>query len=201
MRRSTLLFLFVAFIFSECATVAVTGRRQLSLVSNEEIIPLANEQYSQVIAQGPLSNDAEQVALIKKVGTRIQQAVEKYMSDNGLSDQLALFNWEYNLIAEDVANAWCMPGGKVAFYTGIMPICKNETGVAVVMGHEVAHAIASHGNERMSQAMLAQAGLSFGAAAMGENPTLTKQLILQAAGIGTKVGLLKFSRNQESEAL
>src|SRR6187399_1311087 len=103
--------------------------------------------------------------MIKRVGSRIEQAVESYMAQKGLSSELAGFQWEFNLIEDDkTANAWCMPGGKVAFYSGILPICKDETGVAIVMGHEVAHAIANHGRERLSEQIVAQLGVStFGA--------------------------------------
>jgi predicted Zn-dependent protease len=111
------------------------------------------------------------------------------------------FHWEFNLIDDPkTVNAWCMPGGKVAFYTGIMPLCQDETGVAVVMGHEVAHAIANHGRERMSEGMVAQLGLNTLSAALGQHPTATKQLMLQAVGVGTQIGMLKFSRQHESEA-
>jgi predicted Zn-dependent protease len=139
--------------------------------------------------------------MVKSVGARIQSAVERYMAQNNLSSQLAGFKWEFNVIDDPkTVNAWCMPGGKVAFYTGIMPICQDENGVAVVMGHEVAHAIANHGRERMSQAMVANMGLSTLSAALGQKPTMTKQLMLQAIGVGTQIGLLKFSRQDESEA-
>lgn len=184
-----------------CATVAVTGRKQLSLVSNEEIIPMANQQYKEVIAKGPLSRDAEQTAMIRRVGVNIQKAVEKYMSNAGRSAELSGFAWEFNLIDDPkTVNAWCMPGGKVAFYTAILPICKDETGVAIVMGHEVAHAIANHGRERMSQQMAAQFGLNTVGLLMGQNPTAGQQLLMQAVGAGTNVGMLKFSREHESEA-
>lgn len=138
--------------------------------------------------------------MVKSVGLKIQKAVEEYMKENNASQQLSGFNWEFNLIDQDIANAWCMPGGKVAFYTGIMPICQDETGIAVVMGHEVAHAIANHGRERMSQSMVAEMGLSSIGAAMGENPTLTKDIFMQSMGIGTQLGMLRFSRQHESEA-
>lgn len=139
--------------------------------------------------------------MIKRVGGRIQKAVEQYMASKGASNQLAGFAWEFNLIEDDkTVNAWCMPGGKVAFYTAILPICKDETGVAVVMGHEVAHAVANHGRERMSQAMLANGALGTLSTLMGQNPTLGSELLLQAAGIGTNLGVLKFSRSNESEA-
>lgn len=194
--------LFIAIlVYQGCATVPVTGRKQMSLVSNDEIIPMATQQYSQVLKEGKLSTDQQQTALVKNVGVRIQKAVEEYMAGKGLSGELSGFNWEFNLLDDpQTVNAWCMPGGKVAFYTGIMPICKDEAGVAVVMGHEVAHAIANHGRERMSQGLLAEFGLSTISGAMGQNPTMTNQIFMQAIGMGTQVGMLKFSRQHESEA-
>lgn len=188
------------FVFS-CATVPVTGRRQMSLISNSEIIQMSSDQYQQVLRESKLSNNQEQVAMVKRVGNNIKSAVERYMAEKGASSELAGFNWEFNLIQDDqTVNAWCMPGGKVAFYTAIMPICKDEAGVAVVMGHEVAHAIANHGRERMSQGILAELGLGTLGAAMGQNPTATQNIFMQAVGVGTNVGMLKFSRNHESEA-
>lgn len=184
-----------------CASVAVTGRKQLALVSNAEIIPMANQQYVDVLKKGPISTNKEQAEMIRRVGLKIQKAVEKYMADKGMSSELAGFAWEFNLIDDPkTVNAWCMPGGKVAFYTGIMPICKDETGVAVVMGHEVAHAIANHGRERMSQQMVAQFGLSTLGSVMGQNPSAANELLMQAIGAGTNLGMLKFSREHESEA-
>ena len=201
MLKNALIFSLIGFVLYACATVAVTGRSQLSLVSNAEIIPVANQQYKEVLKQGPISTNQEQSALIKKVGLRIQKAVEQYMASKGASAELNGFAWEFNLIDDPkTANAWCMPGGKVAFYTGILPICKDESGVAVVMGHEVAHAIANHGRERMSSAMVANGLLGTLSAAMGENPTLTQELLMQSLGIGANVGMLKFSRENESEA-
>lgn len=195
-------FLLPAFgILYGCATVAVTGRKQLNLVSNEELIPMSAQQYQEVIKKGPLSTNAEETAMIKRVGVRIENAVEQYMSNAGRSAELASFQWEFNLIDDPkTVNAWCMPGGKVAFYTAILPICKDETGVAIVMGHEVAHAIANHGRERMSQQMAAELGLNVLSVALGQNPTASSQLLMQAVGAGTNIGMLKFSREHESEA-
>ena len=134
-------------------------------------------------------------------GGRIQKAVEEYMASKGASSELAGFAWEFNLIDDPkTVDAWCMPGGKVAFYTAIMPICKDETGVAVVMGHEVAHAIANHGRERMSQQLIAQYGLGTLGALMGQSPSAGAELLMQAIGAGTNIGMLKFSREHESEA-
>jgi predicted Zn-dependent protease len=201
MRYKLLLYLIISVAVYACTSVAVTGRKQLSLVSNAEIIPVANQQYAEIIKKGPLSTDQAQVQMVKRVGARIQKAVEQYMASKNLSSELAGFQWEFNLIDDPkTVNAWCMPGGKVAFYTAIMPICKDETGVAVVMGHEVAHAIANHGRERMSQQMVAQFGMGTLGALMGENPTAGNELLMQAIGAGTSVGMLKFSREHESEA-
>lgn len=195
------MYAFLGFALVACAKVALTGRRQLSLVSNGEIIPMANQQYEEVIKKGPLSTNQSEVQMVRRVGVNIQRAVEQYLASKKLSSELDGFAWEFNVIDDPkTVNAWCMPGGKVAFYTGIMPICKDETGVAVVMGHEVAHAIANHGRERMSQQMVAQYGLSTLSAVLGQNPTAGKDLLMQAVGAGAGVGMLKFSREHESEA-
>jgi predicted Zn-dependent protease len=201
MLKKLLLSLSIGLVVFACAKVAVTGRSQLSLVSNAEVIPMARTQYKEVIAKGPLSTNREQSEMIRRVGTKIEKAVEAYMAQKGLSSELQGFDWEFNLIDDPkTVNAWCMPGGKVAFYTGIMPICKDETGVAVVMGHEVAHAIANHGRERMSQQLLAQYGLSTLGALIGVNPSAGQELLMQAIGAGTNLGMLSFSRSHESEA-
>jgi predicted Zn-dependent protease len=196
------LILIVAFsLLHGCATVPVTGRKQLNLVSASEINAMSAQQYQEVIKKGPLSTNQEQTQMVKRVGARIQKAVEEYMAQKGASNQLSGFNWEFNLIQDDkTVNAWCMPGGKVAFYTAILPICKDELGVAVVMGHEVAHAVANHGAERMSQGLLAEFGMSTLSAAMGQNPKATQKIFMESVGIGANVGMLKFSRSHESEA-
>lgn len=183
-----------------CATVPVTNRSQLSLVSNAELIPLSFQNYKQVLSDGNISTNTEQTAMVRKVGVRIQKAVEDYMEQNGLSSQLEGFDWEFNLIDEDIVNAWCMPGGKVAFYTGILPICKDETGVAVVMGHEVAHAIANHGRERMSQQMALNGMLSVGSATTQASENQLDDILLQAVGAASPLGMMKFGRDQESES-
>jgi len=201
MVKKGIILILIANLIYGCATVPVTGRTQLSLISNGEIIPMAATQYSDVIKKGPISTNVEQTALVKNVGVKIQHAVEQYMAEKGLSSELKGFAWEFNLIDDPkTVNAWCMPGGKVAFYTAILPICQDEAGVAVVMGHEVAHAIANHGRERMSQGLAKEMGISTLGAAMGQNPTLTNQIFMQAVGYGSEIGMLKFSRQHESEA-
>jgi predicted Zn-dependent protease len=201
MLKKLLVSVSIAVVVFACAKVAVTGRSQLNLVPNSEIIPMSDKEYKDVIAKGPLSTNKEQTEMIKRVGLKIEKAVESYMAQKNLSSELEGFHWEFNLIDDPkTVNAWCMPGGKVAFYTGIMPICENETGIAVVMGHEVAHAIANHGRERMSEQLVAQYGLSTLGALMGQNPSAGQDLLMQAVGAGTNLGMLKFSRSQESEA-
>ena len=181
-----------------CATVPITGRRQLSLVSSAEIQTMSFQAYRQVLDTAKVLNNND-AAMVKRVGGKIQRAVEQYMAQNNMSSQLAGFQWEFNLIQNKQVNAWCMPGGKVAVYTGILPITQNETGLAVVMGHEIAHAIAKHGEERMSQAVAAQAGGSMAAAALGGSAA-SQNLFLNVFGVGSQLGMLKHGRTQESES-
>lgn len=201
MVKNAIILILTGLIVYACATVPITGRRQLAMVSNQEILPLADQQYAQVLDTSKISSNQEYVRMVKTVGARIQKAVEQFMAEKGKSEELAGFEWEFNVIEDpNTVNAWCMPGGKVAFYTGIMPICRDEAGVAVVMGHEVAHAIANHGRERMSQGLLANGLLGTVSGAMGQNPSLTQEVFMQAVGIGTQIGMLSFSRQHESEA-
>jgi predicted Zn-dependent protease len=201
-RRSYLTFFLILAFLAGCAKVPLTGRKQLSLVPESELTALSFSQYEQLIKESKLSDDAQQVAMVRRVGKNVAAAAEKYMKDNKLGDQLKYYQWEFNLIdADSIVNAFCMPGGKVAFYTGILPICQGEAGVAVVMGHEVAHAIANHGGERMSQMLLAQLGGVGLQIALQEKPQQTQQLAMAAYGIGAQVGiLLPYSRTHESEA-
>lgn len=198
--KKVLAIFFVAIIAYGCATVPVTGRRQLSLVSNEELIPVAFKQYDQFLDTSNVVTGTSHAQMVKTVGHDIQAAVEQYLRNNNSLDVIEGFEWEFKLVNEDIANAWCLPGGKVAFYEGIMPICEDETGVAVVMGHEIAHAIANHGRERISNAMVLQGAFGTFGALMGQNPSAGEQLILQAFGVGGQLGMLKFSRKHESEA-
>ncbi len=200
MKRLLALSLVFLLVYG-CKKVPITGRTQLSLISSSEMNEMSFQQYDQVIGESKLSSNAQQAQMVQDVGVRIQAAVEKYMKDNGLEKRLDGYAWEFNLIDEPIVNAWCMPGGKVAFYTGILPVCQNEAGIAVVMGHEIAHAIAEHGNERMSQGMLQQFGGVALSVAMKDKPAATQSLFYQAYGVGSTVGYaLPHSRKQESEA-
>jgi len=190
-----------ACMLSNCSSVPLTGRKRTAWLPESELSAMANEQYAQVIQQGPISSNTVMTNQVKGVGNRIARAATKYLTDNGYTDLLANFNWEFNLIESDQINAWCMPGGKVAFYSGIMPICATDAGVAVVMGHEVAHAIAQHGNERMTHSLMQQLGAVSLAVAVSDKPQETQALFFAAYGIGTEVGgMLPFSRKHESEA-
>lgn len=198
-KKISLLFLSGMLLYS-CTKVPMSGRNQLSLVSNEEILPMAYEQYDQVLKESKLVTNSTDGQKVVRVGKRIAVAVDKYLREKGYGDILVGFDWEFNLIESDQVNAWCMPGGKVAFYTGIIPICKDETGIAVVMGHEVAHAIASHARERMSNGLLLNGLLGGVQVAMGQNPTLVQNIFLQAVGYGGQLKMLSFSRKHELEA-
>lgn len=199
LKKIIILFVLGFFIYS-CSTVPVTGRKQLKLVPNSELLPMSFDQYQKTLNGEQLSNNQKWVSMVKDVGRDIQRATETYARQNGWYDKLQNYKWEFNLIEKDVVNAWCMPGGKVAFYTGIMPICEDKAGVAVVMGHEVAHAVANHGGERMSQGLAANLGLSTLSVAMGQDPSMTEQIFMQSIGVGTQLGMLKYSRVHESEA-
>jgi predicted Zn-dependent protease len=193
--------LAAATLLVACATVPVTGRKQLSMISDGEMQAMSYQQYAEVIAQSKLSDDAEATAMIKRCGQRIQRAVEQYFAEEGIGDHLHGYQWEFNLIESDQVNAWCMPGGKVAFYTGILPVCQDELGVAVVMGHEVAHAIAEHGAERMSQGLLTQMGGMALSEAVKNEPEQTQALWMTAFAVGAQYGaMLPYSRLHESEA-
>ena len=196
-------FLFILFfLWYGCSSVPITGRRQLSFVSSSEMNSLAATSYKETLSSSKLSANTAQTAMIQRVGERISKAVEQHMNDKNMSSALNGFEWEFNLIDEpNTVNAWCMPGGRVAFYTGIIPVCQNEAGIAVVMGHEIAHAVANHSGERMSQELVAQMGGSALSVALQQKPEQTQQLALTAFGMGSQVlGILPYSRKHEYEA-
>lgn len=197
-RKTT--FLAGLALMTACTTVPITGRRQLSLVSSGEMNSLASTQYRTFLTENKVSTDNADAAMVKRVGERIQHAVEQYVAQNNLQGQLDGYQWEFNLVDNKEANAWCMPGGKVVVYTGILPLTRDENGLAVVLGHEISHAVARHGAERMSDQLVTQAGGQVLSAALSQNPTQTKNMFLQAVGVGSQLGLLRFSRTQESEA-
>jgi len=190
--------LFLAFLLVACSTVPITGRKQLNLVSDAKIIPMAFSQYSTFIKEHKLSKSKTNVARLQSVGKRISKAIDTYMRANGMTQRADSYKWEFNLVEDKAVNAWAMPGGKVVFYTGILPITKNDDGMATVMGHEIAHAFARHGAERMSSGIIQQAGGI--AVALGTENSKRADIWNLAYGIGSQLGMLKFSRTQESEA-
>ena len=193
--------LIMALLIQFCSLVPLTGRRQLSLVSDADMLSTSFVQYDQFLNENKLSTNTAQTNMVKGVGKRIQNAVVTYFARNNLSQELNGFVWEFNLIESNEVNAWCMPGGKVVVYSGILPVTQDETGLAVVMGHEIAHAVAKHSNERMSQALLAQLGGETLAAALQQKPQQTQEIWMAVFGAGVQLGaILPYSRLQESEA-
>ncbi len=203
MKKLLALSVILAFV-AACATVPITGRKQMNLLPESQLRSQAITSYNQFLGENPALPVSDQRAQqVKRVGEKVAAAATRYLKAKGASDRVAGFNWKFNVVESNEVNAWCMPGGKVVFYTGILPICQDEDGIAVVMGHEVAHAIARHGNERVSQGLLVQGGgmaLDF-ATAYTKQPEQTRALFQQAYGLGTTVGaILPFSRLHESEA-
>jgi predicted Zn-dependent protease len=193
--------LIMALLIQFCSLVPLTGRRQLSLVSDADMLSTSFVQYDQFLKENKLSTNTVQTNMVKGVGKRIQNAVVTYFARNNLTQELNGFAWEFNLIESNEVNAWCMPGGKVVVYSGILPVTQDETGLAVVMGHEIAHAVAKHSNERMSQALLAQLGGETLAAALQQKPQQTQEIWMAVFGAGVQLGaILPYSRLQESEA-
>jgi len=185
-----------------CATVPLTGRSQLLLFPESDMVQMSLTSYNSFLKESKPSTNKQAEQRIKAVGARLSRAVERYLRAVGMEAEIAHLKWEFNLVASNEPNAWCMPGGKVVFYEGILPYCKTDAGIAVVMGHEIAHAVARHSNERMSQQALIQYGGAAATELLGakQNAT-TKNLLGAAIGMGSNVGItLPFSRKHESEA-
>jgi len=201
-QKITSLFILSALLIS-CSKNALTGKKQLTLLPESELQTMAVGEYQTFLSSNKVitassNRDAE---MVKRVGNRIVKAVEAYYADKGMSDKLAGFKWEVNLVEDKNVNAWCMPGGKIVVYTGILPISQNEAALAAVMGHEVSHALLQHGNQRMSQGLLASVGQVALSVAVANKPQETQNLFLGAYGAGAQVGiLLPFSRKHELEA-
>ncbi len=190
----------VIVVFS-CAVNPFTGKKTMAFVSNDQLFLSAFAQYNQVLSENSIISGTSDSEMITRVGQRIASAAERWLNANGYQGYLDDYKWEYKLIQSKQVNAWCMPGGKIAFYTGILPIAQNETGIAVIMGHEVAHALANHGQQRMSSGILQQAGGVAVAVATGNESPEKQQMWMQAYGLGTTVGMaLPFSRGHEAEA-
>lgn len=202
MKRKLLAFclILLSSTLHSCFTNPITGRKSLSLVDDASMRQMANQEYASFLSQNRPQKGTRDAEMVQRVGTRLAAAVQQYLSSIGQQSLIDGYQWEFNLVNNNEANAWCMPGGKVAVYTGIMPLAQNEAGLATVLGHEIAHAVARHSSERASDEIAAQLGTETLGALMGSNPSVASQVFQTAVGIGAQGALLKFSRTQESEA-
>lgn len=194
-------FTLITLIVVACASVPITGRKQTKLIPDSELSAMALNQYTEFLNQNKLSPNTNHTAMVKEVGNNIRLATERYFKAIGQEKKLEGYQWEINLVDDETVNAWAMPGGKIVVYTGLLNIAQNTDGLAVVMGHEVAHAIAHHGNERMSQGLLLNAGGAALSEAIKTKPEVTQNIFMGAFGLGAQLGaMLPFSRLHESEA-
>lgn len=201
MKKGLFLTLLITVASVACQKVPITGRKQMSLISESEMIGMSLTSYADFLAKNPAVAQTDANAkMVSKIGKDMQKAVETFMTDKGLSSRLEGYKWEFNLVNENSVNAWCMPGGKVVVYSGLLPVTQTEAGLACVMGHEIAHAVARHGNERMSQGLVVQLGGAALSVALSQKPQLTQDLFLQSYGLTSQLGMLKYSRTHESEA-
>nr|WP_321485002.1 M48 family metallopeptidase [uncultured Draconibacterium sp.] len=199
MKKIVYLFLLLAII--ACSTVPLTNRTQITAIPSSQMLSLSSSSYNDVLSQSQISTNAAYRSSVERVGLNISAAVESYLKGIGRAELLQGYDWEFSVIKSDQLNAWCMPGGKIAFYEGIMPICKDDNGIAVVMAHEIAHAVAKHNNERMTQQLGLQMGGLALSEALSEKETQTKQIAMAVFGVGSQVGIiLPYSRSFENEA-
>lgn len=199
--RKILFCILLLLVINSCSKVPLTGRKQILLFSDKEIMALSLDNYNKYLKETPLSNDKVNTERIKTIGRKIANAVELYLKQNGLSSEIKNFSWEFQLVQEKSVNAFCLPGGKVVFYEGILPITKNDNGIAVVMGHEIAHAVAKHSNERMSQQTIIEYGNAAANIALSGKSSEVQQIWNASIGLGANVGvLLPYSRKHEYEA-
>jgi len=201
MWKKAIFSLIVISVALACTKTAFTGRKALNIVPSNEINALSNDEYRKFLSQNKTLSSGQEVEMVRRIGNDLKEAVNVYYRKTGKAAELKNFNWEFNVVESKDVNAWCMPGGKVVVYTGILPVTRNEDALAVVMGHEIAHAIANHGNERMSQGLMAQLGMSSLDIALSQKSTQTRNLLMTAAGVGAQYGvMMPFSRKHESEA-
>ena len=191
----------VSLFLSSCSTVAVTGRNQLNLVSDSEVLTASLTQYNDYMKTAQKSSNKTQSAMVDRVGSKLAAATEKYLRENGKESELKNYSWEFTLVKSNEVNAFCMPGGKIVVYEGLMTMVANEDELAVVIGHEVAHAVAKHSNERMSQQVLASYGAQALSIALSQKSAVTQSVANVVFGLGAQYGvMLPFSRNHEIEA-
>ncbi|HRN97985.1 MAG TPA: M48 family metallopeptidase [Flavobacterium sp.] len=203
MKRKNLLVAVSAIMLGVACTTKnpFTGQNNLNFVSNDQLFPSAFAQYRQFLSENKVVTGTADAKRVESVGIKIKNAAEKYLASIGQTDYLKGYAWEYKLVDDKAINAWCMPGGKIVVYTGILPVTEDDAGLTTVMGHEVAHALANHGAQRMSAAQLQQLGAAGVAVATGGQSESTQQIAMQAYGAGSNVlGMLPFSRKHENEA-
>ena len=201
MKKIIGLFACALLLLSSCGSVPVTGRNQLLLVSDSEVLAYSLTQYSDYMKSAPISSDAKGKAMVTRVGKNIASATEAYLKANGLTNEVQNFSWEFNLVKDKQVNAFCMPGGKIVVYEGLLKLCSSDDELAVVIGHEVAHAVAKHSNERISQQLLTQYGAQILNQALSEKSARIQQIGNTVYGLGAQYGVtLPFSRKHESEA-
>ena len=201
MKKILALLSVAALLLTSCGSVPITGRKQLNLVSDSEVLQSSLQSYTSFMSTAKVSTQKTQSEQVTRVGKKIAAATEAYLKSVGMESEIKNFAWEFNLVKSDEVNAWCMPGGKIVVYEGIMKLVSSDDELAVVLGHEVAHAVAKHANERMSQQMLAQTGANvLGVITQGKSTT-TQAVAQQVYGLGAQYGVMQpFSRKHESEA-
>ena len=188
-------------LLAGCSSVPLTGRKQLLLVSDQEVLSASLTQYSDYMKTAKKSSSGKDAATVTRVGKKIAAATEQYLRQSGMQDEIKNFSWEFNLVKDDQVNAFCMPGGKIVVYEGLMNLVESDDELAVVLGHEVAHAVAKHSNERMSQQLVAQYGAQILGAAVANKSQAVQTVASSVYGIGAQYGvMLPFSRKHESEA-
>lgn len=197
--KKTAFGLFLLFLFSACSTVPITGRKRINIVSDSQVLPTSFKQYASFLSENKKSSDLKSTAKIVEIGKKISKAVDAFMRKNHMEKEADAYRWEFNLIEDETVNAWCMPGGKVVFYTGILPIAQNADGIAAIMGHEIAHAFAKHGQERMSTVKIQSLGDALLTGTKKSN-SREKEIWRHVYGVGSRLGALKFSRKHEIEA-
>ena len=201
MKKYVLMLFAAAMLLYSCSSVPITGRKQLTLVSDADVLSSSLSQYKGYMEKASISGNKTQSAMVTRVGKAIAAATETYLRNNGMSAEVANFSWEFNLVNNSELNAFCMPGGKIVVYEGLMKIISSDDELAVVLGHEVAHAVAKHSNERMSQQILTQYGSNILNSALSNKSAAVQSVAGQVFGLGAQYGvMLPFSRKQESEA-
>lgn len=199
--RSLCLTVVSGILFSACGAVPLTGRKQILLVSDQEIFQAGLVQYKEYLSTAVISSDQASTDIVKGVGRKLADATEMYLRASGLEHEIANFDWEFNLIKDSQINAFCMPGGKIVVYEGLLSVARTPDELAVVLGHEIAHAVAKHSNERMSQQILTQYGIALISSALSEKSVAVRDLATTVFGLGAKVGMmLPYSRKHEYEA-